>query len=198
MNEMWSGAALVIAYGIVLIVGLALIAAALLSLLRSFSAGSRTRPPDSAGRVLSRAVSYSLGLGAVVFGIVGLVARLVLRVAPGPSVLWSLGAGLLVAFIAQAVLVYLPNRNRVEEAAVAVDAEGREAQVVIPVPANGLGEVAYREGTARVNLGARSAAGQPIPQGEVVLIERVVNRVAIVRPVNGVAGANGHAGRRPI
>lgn len=198
MNGTWSGAALVIVFGLVLLVGLVLIGAALLSLLRSFSAGSRTRPPGNAGGILARATIYALGLGAAAFGIVGLVARLLLHAGPAASVLWSLGLGLLVAFVAQAVLVYRPNRGRVEEAADAIDAEGREARVVIPVPANGLGEVAYRDGTGMVNLGARSAAGQPIARDEIVRIERVVNRVAIVRPVNGVAGANGHADRRPI
>jgi len=196
MNGTWSGAALVIVFGLVLSIGLALMGAALLSLLRGFSAGNRARPPGNTGRLLARATVYSLGLGAVVFGGVGLIARLLLRAEPAASVLWSLGLGLLVAFAAQAVLVYLPNRGRVEEAVVAIDAEGREARVVIPVPADGLGEVAYRDGTGVVNLGARTAAGQPIPQGEIVRIERVVNRVAIVRPVSA-AGANGHADRRP-
>jgi len=134
--------------------------------------------------LFSRAVFYSLGLGAAVFGGVGLLALLLLRVAPTSSILWSLGVGLLAGFAALALLVYLPRRGQVEEALLDFDAAGRRAQVVIPIPANGLGEVALvDDGGEVLHLGARAATGATIAAGATVVIERVSKRVAVVSPL---------------
>jgi hypothetical protein len=183
MNTVLSGTALVIVYSGVALVGLALIGGAIVSLLRSFTPGRQTRPQGATRPIVSRAVTYSLGLGATVFGIAGLVAHLLLRLQPVTGILIALGLGLLVGFIALVVLVYLPARGQVEEELLDFDAAGRRAEVVIPIPVNGIGEVVLREGPERVNLGARSATGMPIPSGTVVVIERVTKRVAVVTPL---------------
>jgi hypothetical protein len=81
-------------------------------------------------------------------------------------------------------LVYLPSRGRAEEALLDFDATGRRAEVIIAIPANGLGEVAFPNGEERVNLGARSAGGQPIVAGATVVIERVTRRIAVVSPLD--------------
>ena len=122
-------------------------------------------------------------------GGVGLPALLVFRLSPAASFAWALGAGLVVGALAEIILVYLPSRRQAEESDIAIDANGREAQVVIPIPASGLGEVTYRDGEETIHLGARSATGQPIGRGSRVRIERVARRVAIVRPATGPAGS---------
>lgn len=183
MNGILSGTALVLVYSGVALVGLALIGGAIISLLRSFTPGRQTRPQGATRPLVSRAVTYSLGLGAVVFGLAGLAAHWLWRVAPTTGILVALGLGLLAGFIALVLLVYLPARGRVEEELLDFDAAGHRAEVVIPIPVNGLGEVALGEGAARVNLGARSATGRPIPRGTVVVIERVTKRVAVVAPL---------------
>ncbi len=180
---MLSNTALIIVYSGVLLIGLALIGAAIFSLLRSFTPGSQARPNKAAAPVFSRAVVYSLGLGAAVFGGVGLIALLLFRVDAGTSVIVGLGIGLVASLIALALLVILPSRGRTEEALLDFDATGRRAEVVIPIPTNGLGEVTFRDGKERINLGARSAAGLSIPKGTIVVIERVTNRVAVVSPL---------------
>ena len=185
MSGFLSSSALAFVYTGVLLLGLALIAAAVVSLLRSFTPGSQSQPAGGAGRGLGRATTYALGLGTAVFGAVGLLALLVFRIEPEASVLWSLGLGLAAAFAAEVVLVYLPSRGQAAEQEVAIDADGRVARVIIAIPANGLGEVAYGDGEAAVHLGARSVSGQPIPQGATVFIERVTNRVAVVRLAAG-------------
>ena len=123
-------------------------------------------------------------------GGVGLLALLLLRAGPGTSLLAALGAGLLSGLVAAFIFVVAPNRRRREEAGLAIAADGREARVVIPIPASGLGEVAYQDGAEAIHLGARSATGQLIDAGRRVRIERIVHRVAIVRPLDG----NGSAG----
>lgn len=188
MSALLSNSALLVVYGLVLVVGLALIGAAVVSLLRSFTPGRQAATGQASTHRLNRAATYALGLGATVLGAVGLLALLAFRVDPAASVLWSLGAGLVATLAAQLALVWLSGRDGAAETALAVDADGRVARVVIPIPANGLGEVAYRDGGEMVNLGARSVTGQAIPQDASVLIERVTNRVAVVR-LAGEAGA---------
>ena len=183
MNTVLSGTALVLVYSGVGLIGLALIAGAIVSLLRSFTPGRQTRPQGATHPLFSRAVTYSLGLGAAVFGVAGLVAHLLFHVERATGILIALGLGLLVGFIALAILVYLPARGRVEEELIDFDAAGRRAEVVIAIPVNGLGEVVLGEGAERVNLGARSATGRPIPSGTTVVVERVTKRVAVVSPL---------------
>ncbi len=122
-------------------------------------------------------------------GGVGLLA-LALRAAPDLSLWAALGLGLLVGLVAALLLVYVPNRRRREEAAVAIEADGREARVVIAIPASGLGEVTYDDGDEPVHLGARSATGRAIAVDSRVRIERVAGRQAVVRPLPG-DGASG-------
>ena len=194
MTSFLSHSVLLVVYGGALAVGLAFIALAVVSLLRSFTPGSQATS-DGRGRRLNRALTYSLGLGAAVLGGVGLLALLLLRLSPGASLAWALGAGLVVGALAEIILVYLPNRRRLEEAGIAIDADGREARVVIPIPASGLGEVAYQDGAETIHLGARSTTGQPIGRDSRVTIERVTRRVAIVRPLTQPAKSeHRHAG----
>ena len=184
MNTILSNSALTLVYSGVLLLGLALIGGAIVSLLRSFTPGSQSRPQGSTHPLFSRAALYSLGLGAAVFGGVGLLLLLVFRVAPASSVLWALGAGLLVGLVALGLLVYLPARDQVEEALIDFDAAGRRARVIIPIPANGLGEVALvDDGGEPIHLGARAATGAAIDAGVTVVIERVTKRVAVVSPL---------------
>ena len=184
MNEISANIALVIVFIGVLIVGLVLVAGAIISLLRSFTPGRQSRPAAASPPLLSRAAGYSLGLGAAVLGVVGLIALLLFDATPETSILVGLGAGLAVALIALILLVYWPSRREVEKALIDFDATGRRAQVVIDIPPNGLGEIAFHNGQERVNLGARSAAGRPISQGTTVVIERVTRRVAVVSPLD--------------
>ena len=64
------------------------------------------------------------------------------------------------------------------------DAVGRDAQVIITVPSDGLGEITFDNVSGRVTLGARSATGKQIVNGQAVRIEEVTGRVALVRPVD--------------
>lgn len=183
MNGILSNTALIVIYAGLIVVGLGFVMGAIVSLLRSFTPGRQSRPAGS-GPVISRAWGYSLGLGAAIFGAAGLLLLLVFDVEPATSILISLGIGLVVGLIALTLFVYLPSRGKAEEALIDFDATGRRANVVIDIPGNGLGEITFRNGKERVNLGARSANSQPIGKGMAVVIERVTNRVAVVAPLD--------------
>jgi hypothetical protein len=165
-----------------------LIALAVVLLLRSFTPGSQATS-GAPGPRRNRAVAYSLGLGTAVFGGVGLLALLVFSASPPGSLWWALGAGVVVGAVAALILIVLPGRQRIEDVALAIDADGREARVVIDIPAGGVGEVAYQDGAGAINLGARSASGEPVARHSRVRIVRVAGRVAVVEPIAGPAGS---------
>ncbi|HMT19947.1 MAG TPA: hypothetical protein PKE20_01665 [Promineifilum sp.] len=191
MNGWLSNTALVVVYFGVLLIGLVLIAGAVVSLLRSFSPGSQKRPAGATHPLMSRAVGYSLGVGAAVFGGVGLLGLLLFDLTPDTSVLVALGFGLVAGFIALALFARPSSHGETEEALIDFDAAGRRAEVVIAIPAVGLGEIVFVNGTDHVHLGARSAAGLAIPAGAVVVIERVTRRVAVVIRLNEENAAAG-------
>lgn len=58
-----------------------------------------------------------------------------------------------------------------------------EAEVITPIPADGLGEVAYIVGDSRVNSPARSETGDPIEKRAMVRISKIVGGTVTVRPM---------------
>lgn len=125
---------------------------------------------------------FSLAMFGAAFGVTGLFTRLWLEMDPIPSILWSLGIGLAIGFVAQALFIYILSPSKTSHFNLADDATGRQAEVIITVPVDGLGQIAYDNISGHVTLGARSASGRSIPRGTVVTIERVNGRVAVVHP----------------
>jgi hypothetical protein len=167
-------------YSLALAAGLVMVSGAVYSLLRSFTPGSQKRPRGATPRLITRGSVYSVGLGLAVFGAVGLIAHLLLHVAPPTDLILATVAGLVVTLIALFLFVYWPSRGRAEEVALDIDAAGRPAHVVIAIPANGLGEITLLDGPEPLNLGARSGDGQAIPAGATVVIDHVNRRIAVV------------------
>lgn len=59
--------------------------------------------------------------------------------------------------------------------------EGKEAEVITPVPENGLGEIAYVINGMRYNLSAKSFGNVKIPRGRKVIIREITGNCAIVQ-----------------
>lgn len=125
---------------------------------------------------------FALAMFGSTFGLVGLITRLWLEMEPIPSVLWSLGAGLVVGAVAQVFFIYVLSPSTSSHYSLERDAIGREAEVITTIPGSGLGEIAFNNVSGRIKLGARSVSGKRIGYGDVVVIERIVGRVAFVRP----------------
>lgn len=126
---------------------------------------------------------FSLAMFGATFGTVGLITRLWLEMDPIPSVLWATGIGLVIGVAAQAFFLYVLSPSKSSHFSLQEDAVGRQAEVVLTIPEQGIGEISYENISGRVKLGARSATGRPIKSGHLVVIERVIGRVAMVRPV---------------
>lgn len=137
---------------------------------------------DSDGMFSFISVSpFALAMFGAIFGLVGLITRLWLEMDTIPSVLWATGSGVLIGIIAQAFFIYFLSPSKSSHYSLTEDATGREAEVIITIPPAGMGQVTFNNVSGRVTMSARSAAGQEIPYGALVTIEKIVGRVAIVR-----------------
>ncbi|MCA9969589.1 MAG: hypothetical protein KC425_05200 [Anaerolineales bacterium] len=127
---------------------------------------------------------FALAMFGAGFGTTGLITRLWLDVEAIPSVLWATAVGLVFGSLAQAFFIYVLSPSKSSHFSLQDDAIDREVEVIITIPAAGMGEIAFDNVSGRVKLGARSATGKSIKRGAIVKIERVTGRVAVVRPLD--------------
>lgn len=124
---------------------------------------------------------FALAMFGATFGLTGLITRIWFEMEAVPSILWSVGIGVVVGGLAQVLFIYVLSPSRSSHFSLADDAVGREVEVIVTIPDNGLGQIAYDNISGRVTLGARSAVGKEIKRGETVIIEKITGRVAFVR-----------------
>jgi len=142
---------------------------------------------DGEGDVSFVSISpFAMAMFGATFGLTGLITRLWLNMDAIPSILWASGMGLVVGGLAQLFFFYVLSPSKSSHYRLTDDGIGREAEVIITIPTNGLGTIAFDNVSGRVTLGARSATDQPIARGQFVTIERITGRVAVVRPVDSV------------
>lgn len=126
---------------------------------------------------------FALAVFGATFGLVGLITSLWVDMAPIPSILVSAVCGLIIGGLAQGLFLYVLSPSRSSHYSLQNDAIGREAEVTISIPENGMGQIAFNNVSGRISLGARSATGERISVGDLVIIEKVVGRSAVVRTV---------------
>lgn len=132
---------------------------------------------------------FAIAMFGATFGLVGLITRLMLDMGATSSILWSGALGVVIGGLAQVLFIYVLSPTKSSHFSLSEDAVSRIADVIITIPADGMGQVAYDNVSGRMTLGARSLAGEEIKRGRVVVIEKVVGRVAHVRAQDDVAGA---------
>jgi hypothetical protein len=137
---------------------------------------------DSDGFDVINVSPFALASFGAIFGITGLITRIAFEMNPFPSLLWATGAGLIVGGAAQAFFVYVLSATKSSHFSLQADGVGRSADVILTIPGDGKGTIAYDNVSGRVTLGARSLTGEQIRTGESVVIEKIVGRVAYVRP----------------
>lgn len=59
---------------------------------------------------------------------------------------------------------------------------GKQAEVIIPIPRDGLGQVAFVARGTRTTWSARSSDGSPVPRGKIVTVQAVTGNTVIVNP----------------
>lgn len=122
------------------------------------------------------------------FGGVGLIAQGLFNA----SDVWSLVAaavgGLVVAALAHFAFTYFLIKPQGSSEVTLKDIIGAVAEVVTPIPADSVGEIAFVAQGGRVTCPAKSATGQSIHRNTTVVIERMVGGVAFVRPQTQTPG----------
>jgi hypothetical protein len=116
------------------------------------------------------------------FGGVGIVTTQLFRVRPELSLLWAtLGgvlAGGIVYLLYGRLLVAMQASSEVRQ----LELTGVVGEVIAPIAAGGVGEISYVAKGSRMGSPARSATGEAIPRGALVIIERMIGATALVRP----------------
>ena len=118
------------------------------------------------------------------FGAFGLIALGLFNVSAQWSLAWAAGGGLVVAVIAHFAFGYFLIAPQGSSEVKLKDIVGAVAEVITPIPADSVGEVAFVAQGGRITYTAKSASGMPIARGITVVIEKVVGGVAVVRPQN--------------
>jgi len=116
------------------------------------------------------------------FGAFGVIAKNLLDVSPVLSLLIATGGGLLLASIM--FLFYsrfLIGSQGSSEVRIG-QLEGVTGDVVTPISADGIGEIAIVAQGSRVTYPARSTSGEAIQRGTLVKIDRMIGTQALVSP----------------
>jgi membrane protein implicated in regulation of membrane protease activity len=61
---------------------------------------------------------------------------------------------------------------------------GQTASIITPIPANGVGEIAYVQGGTRYTAPARTETGTSVPAGKPVRITRIIGSQYFVEAMN--------------
>lgn len=173
---------LTLLYMAILIIGLIVAGWSVLGLSRSFAPGTRSQA--GASDEVMRMVPIAAGAGAAVFGAVGLVLAQWTDLEPSLSIIWALAAGLSAGFAVQMTLYFGLLRRLVANPAPPEPILGRTAEVVVAIPGQGFGRIAYRNNGQMTQIDASAGTHQPIPKGTLVIIEEIVRQVAKVRPAD--------------
>ena len=115
------------------------------------------------------------------FGAFGLIATTLFSTSARASLLWATAGGLVIAIIAHFAFGYFLIAPQGSSEVRMKDIVGAVAEVITPIPADSVGEVAFVAQGGRVTYTAKSAGAVPIARGTTVVIEKVVGGVAVVR-----------------
>jgi len=94
-------------------------------------------------------------------------------------------SGLVMAAVTFALFNKLFSVTQASSAPGQAELLGREAEVITPIPAAGLGEIAYSRRGTRFTAAARSESGAAVPKQAVVVIVRIVGHTHYVKPAGG-------------
>jgi hypothetical protein len=197
LSDIFQGNALNMLYGVALLIGV-LYAAFLLffhgigDLFGDFAIDVHTdhdlgdmQLVDSHGvREATGVSTLAIASFVTAFGGGGLLARLAVDASGALSILIALGSGLLLGIAAQMFFVYILSPTISSEVH-QTKLIGVVAEIVTPIPANGVGQIAFVAQGSRVTYSARATdQSQAMQRGTPVRIERIVGGMAYVSPVD--------------
>ena len=114
------------------------------------------------------------------FGAIGLVAANLFGASDRGSLLWAALGGFVFSVLVYFGFTYMFIKPQGSSEVHVAELSGLTAQVITPIPADGLGEVALVSQGGRVTYSARSIKGISIAQGVTVRVARVAAGIAYV------------------
>ena len=118
------------------------------------------------------------------FGAFGIISGQLFEVSAPFSLLWATGAGIVVAAIAHFAFGYFLIGPQGSSEVRDIDVVGAEAEVITPIPADSVGEIALNAAGTRITYPAHSATGLAIARGTPVVVVRLLSNAAWVRPTD--------------
>jgi membrane protein implicated in regulation of membrane protease activity len=96
----------------------------------------------------------------------------------------SAAAGALMAFVALFLFNWMFSKTQSSSESRVASLVGQTASIITPIPANGVGEIAYVQGGSRYTAPARTESGIAVSAGKPVRITRVVGTQYYVEAMN--------------
>jgi membrane protein implicated in regulation of membrane protease activity len=93
-------------------------------------------------------------------------------------------AGAIMAFLALALFNWIFSKTQSSSESRVATLLGHSASIITPIPANGVGEIAYVQGGSRYTAPARTETGAPVSAGKPVRITNIVGTTYYVETVN--------------
>ena len=123
------------------------------------------------------------GLAALAgaIGAFGLIATFGFGLADWPSVLVAVPLGFAFSYAATYVAWRVLVASSGPSAIATADLAGRDAEVITPIPAGGVGEAAALVGGQRYTAAAREVEGRDVPRGAVVTVVRLAGSTLYVK-----------------
>ncbi|MCD6309874.1 MAG: NfeD family protein [Candidatus Eremiobacteraeota bacterium] len=123
------------------------------------------------------------------FGAVGLITLKGFHMAPGLSITVSVITSVLIAIIVYTVFYRFFIMSQASSVVERTTLSGIIAEIITPIPAGGVGEIAYTKKGSRKTSMAKSVDGKEISKGSAVTIEQVVGSTCYVKPLQqGIEG----------
>lgn len=114
------------------------------------------------------------------FGAIGLVATGLFDASDRISLVWAALGGLFFSVMVYFAFTYLLIKPQGSSEVHVAELAGKSAQVITPIPLDGMGEVAMVSQGGRVTYSARSQHGNPIDRGATVRVVHVSGGIAYV------------------
>lgn len=109
----------------------------------------------------------------------------------------SIGGALCIAFAVLGLFNTIFSKAQSSSEAQIGSLVGQTGSLITPIPQNGVGELAYVNGSSRYTAPARSEGGAPLPTGEAVRITRVVGTQFYVERVSVASKKSAVADGKP-
>jgi membrane protein implicated in regulation of membrane protease activity len=93
-------------------------------------------------------------------------------------------AGLIMATLAFLLFNWMFEKTQSSSEVRVASLVGQTASIITPIPANGVGEIAYVQGGSRYTAPARTETGTSVPAGKPVRITRIVGSQYFVEVMN--------------